>query len=444
MPEIKNARYENAVSYLYSLQKHGIKLGLANITQIAGLLGDPQTAYKSIHVAGTNGKGSTCAMLQGILIARGYKTGLFTSPHMVRFTERIKVNGAEILPDDVVALTEEINEVIKGAHGLTPTFFEFVTALAFLYFKRQCVDWVVFETGMGGRFDATNIIAPEASVITNIDIDHMEFLGGTLEEIAGEKAGIIKDNTPVVSTSQRPGALNILRQKAAEKNARLSIFGEAFNAEITRQDITETMFSYSGDTNIEALKIPFIGEHQVENAACAVHTAQLLFNNTDGVKSALMGIKWPGRCELVRHTGMDILLDGAHNPAAAAALSKTLQEIYLRQAFSEIIMIIGAMADKDNAGMLRALIPSAATVILSAPSYERAARPQRLLELAKAYSTPQTTLYSAPSIREAIAMAAQLYKRGSLVVVTGSFYTVGEAKEAMGEPVLLKELAEFK
>ncbi|KWT78222.1 bifunctional folylpolyglutamate synthase/dihydrofolate synthase [Candidatus Magnetominusculus xianensis] len=436
-------RYERAVSYLYSLQKHGIKLGLTNITHISNLLGAPQSAYKSIHVAGTNGKGSTCAMLQGILMERGYKTGLFTSPHMVRFTERIKVDGVEILPETVVELTEEINHAIRGADTLNPTFFEFVTAIAFLYFKRQDVDWVVFETGMGGRFDATNIIKPEASVITNIDMDHMEFLGNTIEEIAGEKAGIIKQDTPVVTTSQAPRALGVLRQKAAEQNARLEQFGVDFDAHLIRHDITGIEFNYCGSGGLSTLKIPFTGVHQVENAACAARTAEILFNGTQGLESALRGIKWPGRCELIKYAGVDMLLDGAHNPAAAEALSQTLQGIYV-QSFPAIILIIGAMADKDTAGMLRALMPAADTVILSTPSYERAARPERLLELARAHSTLRHTLYSAPSISEAIKLAGQIYKKGSLVVITGSFYTVGEAKEAMGEPALLKTLAEFK
>ncbi|MBF0458303.1 MAG: bifunctional folylpolyglutamate synthase/dihydrofolate synthase [Nitrospirae bacterium] len=444
MPDHRNARYENAVSYLYSLQKHGIKLGLANITHISNLLGSPQTAYKTVHVAGTNGKGSTCAMLQAILMAKGYKTGLFTSPHMVRFTERIKINGEEILPETVVDLTEEINHAIKGVDGLSPTFFEFVTAMAFLYFRKQNVDWAVFETGMGGRFDASNIIMPEASVITNINMDHMEFLGNTIEEIAGEKAGIIKKGTPVVTTSQTPGVLDILRQKAREMNARLEIFGIDFDARPTSDCLTGTTFTYSGGSEVDDMKIPFTGGHQVENAACAVRTAEVLFNGMNVIKSALMGVKWPGRSELVKYAGMDVLLDGAHNPAAAVALSETLRSLYLRQSFSEVILILGAMSDKDTAGMLRALMPSAGTLILSAPSYERAERPGKLLAMAETFSTKNNTLCTAPSIAEAIKMAEKLYKKGGLVVITGSFYTVGEAKEAMGEPALLKKLAEFK
>ncbi|MCG6551997.1 MAG: bifunctional folylpolyglutamate synthase/dihydrofolate synthase [Candidatus Magnetominusculus sp. LBB02] len=441
MPENK---YERVVSYLYSLQKHGIKLGLSNINQMSSLLGSPQTAYKSVHVAGTNGKGSTCAMLQGILMGRRYRTGLFTSPHMVRFTERIKVNNEEITPEDVVTLTEEINQAISGADGVNPTYFEFVTAMAFLYFKRQNVDWVVFETGMGGRFDATNIIVPEASVITNIAMDHMEYLGSTIEEIAVEKAGIIKPGIPVVTTSQIPGALDVLRKRAAEQRCRLDVFGIDFNAKTVQEDVTGTVFNYSGCSEINGCKIPFTGCHQIENAACAVRTSEILLGGTEGIANALSGVKWPGRCELVRHAGMDILLDGAHNPAAAEALSHTLERLYLRERFSEIIIIIGAMADKDSPAMLKALMRRAGTVILSAPSYERAARPQRLLEAAGTLSRAGQTLVTAPTIAEAIKVAANLYKTGSLVVITGSFYTVGEAKEAMGETALLKELAEFR
>lgn len=194
----------------------------------------------------------------------------------------------------------------------------------------------------------------------------------------------------------------------------------------------------------EIHKIPFTGCHQIENAACAVRTSEILLGGTEGIANALSGVKWPGRCELVRHAGMDILLDGAHNPAAAEALSHTLERLYLRERFSEIIIIIGAMADKDSPAMLKALMRRAGTVILSAPSYERAARPQRLLEAAGTLSRAGQTLVTAPTIAEAIKVAANLYKTGSLVVITGSFYTVGEAKEAMGETALLKELAEFR
>ncbi|HBR21084.1 MAG TPA: bifunctional folylpolyglutamate synthase/dihydrofolate synthase, partial [Nitrospiraceae bacterium] len=195
--------YAAAINYLYGLQKHGIKLGLDNTAKLLFLSGNPQNYFSSVHIAGTNGKGSTSAIIASILQTAGVRTGLFTSPHLVSFTERIRVNNEEIREDEVIELTEEIRSTIEGSE-LNPTFFEFVTVMGFLYFKRKNIDWAAVETGMGGRLDATNVLTPEVSVITNISYDHKDFLGNTISEIAEEKAGIIKKGVPVITSEQEP------------------------------------------------------------------------------------------------------------------------------------------------------------------------------------------------------------------------------------------------
>ncbi|MBA3061021.1 MAG: bifunctional folylpolyglutamate synthase/dihydrofolate synthase, partial [Nitrospirae bacterium] len=260
--------YTAAVNYLYGLQKHGIKLGLDNTAKLLFLSGNPQKHFSSIHIAGTNGKGSTSAMIASILQAAGFRTGLFTSPHLVSFTERIRVNNEEIREDEVVELTEEIRSTIEGSE-LNPTFFEFVTAMGFLYFKRKNIDWAVVETGMGGRLDATNVLLPEASVITSINYDHSEFLGNTLSAIAEEKAGIIKDGVPVITSAQEPSVMDVIKKKTEEKNASLFIYGRDFSAAIKTEDTSGSVFNYSGDSNFEDLVISLPGRHQVLNAALA-------------------------------------------------------------------------------------------------------------------------------------------------------------------------------
>ena len=221
--------YAAAIDYLYGLQKHGIKLGLDNTVKLLSLFNNPQEKFYSIHIAGTNGKGSTSAMIASIFQTAGFKTGLFTSPHLVSFTERIRVNNEEITESDVVSLAEEIRFKIQDSRfKLNPTFFEFVTVMGLLYFKRKNIDWAVVETGMGGRLDATNVLLPEASVITSINYDHSEFLGNTISAIAEEKAGIIKDGVPVITSAQEPSVMDAIKKKTEEKNAGLFIYGRDF------------------------------------------------------------------------------------------------------------------------------------------------------------------------------------------------------------------------
>ncbi len=273
--------YSETVNYLYNLQKYGIKFGLDNISRLMSALDNPHTSFLSVHVAGTNGKGSTSAIIASILKTAGFKVGLFTSPHIISFTERIRVNGEEITENEVIELAEEIKDIVVHLGDFSPTFFEVVTAMALLYFKRKKVDIAVIEVGMGGRLDATNIITPEISIITNISYDHKEFLGDTLKEIAHEKAGIIKKGVPVVASYQESEAMKVIEQKAIEKNSELYIYGRDFSSVLKRNDSSGICFDYSsGDSfTINDLVLPLAGEHQMQNASVAIKAATIVLNN---------------------------------------------------------------------------------------------------------------------------------------------------------------------
>jgi dihydrofolate synthase/folylpolyglutamate synthase len=462
-------KYERSISYLYSLQLHGIKLGLDNIRAMCAALKDPQNAFCSAHIAGTNGKGSTAAMLQRLLTASVGPTGLFTSPHMLRFTERIRIDEAEIPAAFAASLTDFLAEIAAGIEGLKPTFFEMVTAMAFEYFRQAAVKWAVFETGMGGRFDATNILSPRVCIISAIAEDHKDFLGDTIEKIAFEKAGIIKPGVPVITTAQDAGAFSVIEAAARLNSSPLIIFGRDFSISNAHATPGGATFDYHGARDIEGLKIPFTGPRQAENAACAICAWEVVSEGMAGlgadfVRQSLAGVKWPGRNELVDFDGMAALLDGAHNPAAMRHLAETLTGVYLNPdnqgvvnprvsgdaiprvspAFKRVILVMGAMADKDTEGMLRAILPVSAEAVFTAPAYGRAERPKRLLAAARGMSGIKAGLHAASTSSEAMAAARALYRPGDLIVVAGSFYILGEIKALMGEDASLMRLTEFR
>ncbi|MFZ5998586.1 MAG: bifunctional folylpolyglutamate synthase/dihydrofolate synthase [Nitrospirota bacterium] len=448
--------YSSAVSYLYGLQKYGIKLGLEKTETILDHLGTPHRQFHSIHVAGTNGKGSTAAMIASMLRAHGFTVGLFTSPHLVSFTERIMINNKRIAESEVVQLTEEIRERIAPltTHMPEPTFFEFVTAMAFLYFARNKVDWAVLEVGMGGRLDATNVIFPEVSVISKISYDHKEFLGSTLAAIAREKAGIIKKGTPVISAVQEDEAEEILRKTAQERSAPLFVYGKDFHGILKTSDLAGVRFDFSdGPQKIGDLQTSLIGDHQLMNACLAVKAVTTALTRASGLpgfrasalRKGLAATRWQGRLEWVSDTP-PIMVDGAHNPDAAAALSRFIMSAF---ADKKIILVAGIMADKDIGGILTHLLPLASEIIFTAPNYGRAAAPQHLADCAA--SLGFKNVHVARTVREAIEKAIKYSNESenkeeslnaSLILITGSFYTIGEAKEALGEEAVLGTLRE--
>jgi dihydrofolate synthase/folylpolyglutamate synthase len=462
--------YSETISYLYGLRKQGIKFGLDNITRLLSELKNPHKSFPSIHVAGTNGKGSTSAIIASILQTAGVRVGLFTSPHLVSFTERMKIDGVEITESELVQLASEIKEIVSGIDDFSPTFFEVVTAMALLYFEREGINAAVIEVGMGGRLDATNIIVPEVSVITNIGYDHKEFLGNTIREIAYEKAGIIKSGIPVVTSHQEPEVREVIEKKAGEQQAELYIYGKDFSSTLTKEDMPGICFDYRNDSlALRDLFLPLTGEHQMQNASVAIKAIELLTkkstcrfsldSSNDSVREGLKRVRWPGRLELI-HEDPPIVIDGAHNPAAAIALSRTLRNLFLRK-YEKIILVLGIMDDKDISGVMKPLLPLASEIILTSASYSRAASPEKLADIAASlgFHNVRTSFFLKNALGMAIGIASTAKDQDSpgadqpdtlpftprplpVILVTGSFYTIGEAKEVLGQRGVLTRLRE--
>ncbi len=442
---IKN--YNDTVEYLYGLRKHGIKLGLENSRTLMRILGEPQKSFRSIHIAGTNGKGSTAAIIASMLEENGLRAGLYTSPHLVSFTERIRVNNKEIAEHEVVELADEIRSIIQNT-PLNPTFFEFVTAMAFLYFKRKKVDWAVVETGMGGRLDATNVLLPEVSVITNIDLDHNEYLGKTRFNIAFEKAGIIKPLRPVVTGTSPPEALKILKNTAKDHGSELHIYDKDFKGSLLFMDDKHIVFDYAGAVSSETntnkcreyknLSLSATGRHQIYNASLAIRVIEILEQrgirvSDSAVINGLSNINFEGRFEIISHAPL-IIIDSAHNPAASRVLADTVKELFPAK---KIILIAGIMRDKDIKGILKPLIQISDTAILTKPKGSRAAPPKKLEEHIKTLNADMNSQFmpksiiTTDSVAEALDIAKTFRHKDSVVLVTGSFYTTGEVKELL-------------
>ena len=415
--------YENCLKTMYGFRRFGIKLGLSTIKKILTGLGDPQDTFACIHVAGTNGKGSVASSLASILHRSGYKTGLYTSPHLVRFNERIQVNNRPITNEKVVASYSAVKEAHFGKRN--PTFFEFTTAMALFEFAAQKVDWAVIETGMGGRLDATNIINPALSIITNISLEHREYLGNTLAQIAAEKAGIIKKRTPLVTGIRQKKAFAEIKRIAAEKKAPLFRLGTDFKV---RRNQGQT-FSYYGIGNVwHNLQTALPGSYQVDNAALVLAACELIGKNNaaitlNTIQEGLSKNHWPGRLEIVSNNPF-IILDGAHNLAAARNLAKFLSTNLAGKA---ITLVVGILDDKPYKAMLKSLLTPVHRVILTRAKIDRALEPGRLYEAAKNLN-PDVIII--PDVGQAIKNAVETTPRHGAICIAGSLYVVGEAKEA--------------
>lgn len=410
--------YEQAVDYIHSLLAFGIKPGLTRIKALLKALGDPQRGLRFVHVAGTNGKGSTCTMLSHILTQAGFQTGLFTSPYVFSFCERIQINNQNIPKSDLAEVVGQVKDAIDRLHteGIEPTEFEAITAAAFLYFQKKRCDYVVLEVGLGGRFDATNCIpCPEVSVITSISLDHTAILGDTVEQIAAEKAGIIKENGITVTTSaQDPAALKVLYETAQKRGNRF-VLGRVEAAEILSQTVENTVFTYAG----EAYTLPLIGAHQIENAVGVIEAAKCLSGVSDGdIREGIRRTVLRGRMEF-RKEPVPMLLDGGHNPECGEALAKVLA----RFAPLHVTAVIGMMRDKDAARYLRAVLPYCETVYFTKPQNPRAADPETLRNLAQGM-TAQAYVELDPA--KALRRACQGVSADGLLLICGSFYLLSD------------------
>ena len=410
--------YAEAIQFLYGLQMFGANFGLENTRKLAALAGNPQEKLRFIHVAGTNGKGSTCAMLESIYRAAGLRVGLFTSPHLVSFRERIQVNRQLIPENELVRLVEEIQPLLKQFPADNHlTLFEVVTVMALKFFAEQKCDLVIWETGLGGRLDATNIVTPLASVITNIGFDHQQWLGDTLEKIATEKAGIIKPGIPVITATNEPSALTVIEKIAREKNAPLIKVNSKFR--------------------IQNSELPLLGEHQKLNAALALATIEVLQKQIPvsvvKIREGLANVSWPGRLQLIeKSNGQKFLFDGAHNVASAKVLREALEKNFPAK---EQTLILGILQDKDWRQICEILSPMAGKIFLVPVASERSASPKELAEICRA-ANPAAKVFVCDSLKDAFekngSRGRSPYQAENLIVVTGSLYLVGEALELLG------------
>ena len=428
-----DSSYQETIDYLYALQKHGIKLELENSITLMEIMGNPQSKFRTVHVAGTNGKGSTSACIASMLQTAGYRVGLYTSPHLVSFTERIRINGVPIPEAAVVALAERVRREYRGLKATagivqaSPTFFEVTTAIAFRYFADQGVDIAVIEVGMGGRLDSTNVITPLVSVITNIDLEHTEFLGNTLEQIAAEKTGIVKTGVPLVTGATQADVIRVIEREAEARSAPVYRLSKDFKPEHVAPGI-EQVFDYRGlQVAYQGLRLSLLGRYQVDNACLALAAIECLAGagivvDEPALRQGLAQAHWEGRLERVAQRP-DIYLDGAHNPASARRLAEAVAD--LKKSYCRLVLVIGILGDKDYRGILSELIPLADQVVVTKPQYSRALNVNVLAsEIRKLHAS----VGSAETVREAIVQAQGLASAGDLILVTGSLYVVGDAR----------------
>ncbi len=450
MSELDHA-YQNALDYIYSFIDYSLtrnfryspeKFNLDRMAALLELLGNPHRQYPVIHIAGTKGKGSISALAASSLRAAGYITGLYTSPHLQEYTERIQVNGQEILPGEFVALIEEMKPHVAAIEHLTT--FEITTALGFLYFARQHVNAAVIEVGLGGRLDATNVVSPLVSVISSISYDHTAVLGNTLAQIAAEKSGIIKPGRPVVISPQKDEARITIEKIAAERGAPVTQVGrDLLYAPWSHSLESQTILLWDADQQplvdayIESggqtpaplrLTLPLLGYHQIENAATAYAALEVarregLKISDEAVQQGFSSVKWPGRFEVLRYTP-PVIVDSAHNRDSALKLRLTIED-YLPGV--PVILVYGASEDKDIHGMFAELLPRVRRVITTQSIHPRAADAHQLAELAHQFGCPAQAVLP---VEDALARALELAGSDAAVLVTGSLFVAAAARQA--------------
>jgi len=418
----------NALNYLNSLDFFGSVLGLERIERLMELLDCPHNSFASVHVAGTNGKGSTCAFIASILKEAGFKVGLYTSPHIVSFTERIQVNGSKISEKELEAGINKIRKLIEEEQEknkkFQPTQFEVLTATAFNYFAEKKVEFGVIETGLGGRLDATNVLEPEVAVITNISLEHTRELGSTIKKIAREKAGIIKKNSFVVTAEEKKDALKEIKEKCSQEKAELfelkkhctwkrksfSLKGQKFKAKILGQKYN--------------LFIPFLGEHQLQNACTAVLSVKLLKEKISekAIIEGLQKTRWPARFQIIKERLL-VVLDAAHNPACFDALARTAKEVNKKIKAQKLILVFGVAGGKDIKGICSHIIPLADTIIIAQAKY-RGMKAGKIAAEVKKYRK-EFVVIKEP--KKALCRAIKIASKKDFVLVTGSHFFIGEA-----------------
>jgi dihydrofolate synthase / folylpolyglutamate synthase len=419
---------EESFNYLYSLIPNGVKLGLENISIVLQELGNPQNKISSIHIAGTNGKGSTAAFCESILRNTGYRVGLYTSPHLIHFNERIQINRNPIPDIEITNYISSIKSVVEK-FNIPITFFEFGTAMAFLYFADQETDINVIEVGMGGRLDATSLCKGDISIITSIDKDHTSYLGNTLREIAFEKASIIKEDGTIFALKDKEEVHEIIKKISVQKSANAQFLGKDFKVFNVTEKTPYLVITYRNKkTYLKDLKISLMGGFQASNAALAL-SACLHYCHKNGkeikeqiIRKSLMNTSWNGRMEVIS-SQPTIILDIAHNPAAVKEMAKSIQKLF---SYKRIITIFGVMKDKASDEILKELISFTDHFILVRPNQERSENPALLKKILVKHNISCEVIESIP---QAIKKAKKTAPAEDMICITGSIFTVGEAKQ---------------
>lgn len=414
--------YEKVPAFLYRADNFDLR----RMVELLDRLGNPHLTSPAIHIGGTKGKGSTAAMIASALCAAGYRTGLYTSPHLHTFRERITVDGGMISGEEFSALTEklqpEIDEVNRRHDYGEITTFEILTALAFAFFMGRQVDFQVLEVGLGGRLDATNVVMPRIAVITSISLDHAEVLGDSLAKIAGEKAGIIKPGALVISAPQPKDVACVIEEVCRHNGVSLITVGRDVTWRKVKSDLSGQFFEVKGKAGSYKLIIPLLGEHQLENAAVAVAALEALDIGAKDIARGLAQVQWPGRLEILRHEPL-FLADGAHNADSANRLRETIEK-YLH--FDRLILILGASSDKDIAGIVGELAPMSSLAIVTRSRHPRALEPASLLEELEKQGVKGEL---AESVSSAAERAMEMAGPRDLICATGSLFVAAEARE---------------
>lgn len=423
--------YNDVISYINSIERFGSRPGLVRVQNLLRRLGNPEKNLKAIHVAGTNGKGSVSTMISYILEKSGYDVGMYTSPHLENYNERIKINNKDISDEEFATAGEKIIKACQECvenNEEHPTVFEFLTAMALLYFDEQSVDFVVLEVGLGGRYDATNVIEnPLLSVITSISMDHMDVLGDSIESIAFEKAGIIKKNCSTVLFFPNNKVYNIIKSVCESLNSQLYYVSD-MHIQNVRHSIEGITFSINTDFySYKDLKVSLIGEHQIYNTALVLLAVEVLRNkgieiSEENVRIGLEECYWPGRLEIVGKNPL-VLLDGAHNEEGALALAKAFEQYFHDQ---NITLLIGVLKDKPYELMLKQLLPYASKVVLTEPNSSRKLPIDELEKTAVKYSS---YIYQNADIAQAYELALKLTNEKDVLCCAGSLYLIGEIKK---------------
>lgn len=432
--------YQESLKYIEETHKFGIRLGLENMSKLLELLGNPQDKLNIIHVAGTNGKGSTCSFITSILKECGYKVGLYTSPYLETFTERIRINGENIPEEDVARIVtlirEKIEQMVSEGYSY-PTEFEIVTTMAFYYYCEQDVDFVALEVGLGGRYDATNIIKKsDVSVITSISLDHVGILGDTVAKIAYEKGGIIKENGVAVVYDQSDEAKNVIKDICKEKNAKyIEVKFDDIN--VKQSDINTQVYDCSiMGQRYEDLEIQLIGDHQINNSMLALSAIEVLKElknlnlNEEDIRKGLLNTRWPGRIEKIMDKPT-FIIDGAHNEDGARSLAKAIEKNFNGK---KATLLIGMLEDKDIDGVLEILMPYFNKVITTTPDNDRAINCETLKEKISKYVDD---IVAISNIEDAVNYTLRNAKEDDIIISAGSLYMIGTVRTILNEILIL-------